>query len=170
MPAQAHAADGSVVLRSRVSAGLLLYRRTAVGLEVLIGHPGGPFFARRDEDAWSIPKGEVEQGEPLEAVAGREFEEETGRPAPPPPWSALGSIVQKGGKQVWAWAAEGDLDPDTARSNTFSLEWPPRSGRRIEVPEIDRLAWFDPAEARRHLKRSQWPFLDRLAEALLALG
>ncbi|HEX5467155.1 MAG TPA: NUDIX domain-containing protein [Candidatus Limnocylindrales bacterium] len=139
------------------------------GLEVLIGHPGGPFFVRRDEDTWSIPKGEVEADEPLEAVVEREFAEETGHPAPPPPWLALGSIVQKGGKQVWAWAAEGDLDPDTAHSNTFELEWPPRSGRTIEVPELDRLGWFSPQEARRHLKESQWPFLDRLEELLAAL-
>ena len=153
----------------RVSAGLLLYRQAPAGLEILIGHPGGPFFARRDEDAWSILKGEVEPGERLEDVAGREFAEEAGQPAPPPPWIALGSIVQKGGKQVWAWAVEGQLDPATARSNTFSQEWPPRSGRFIDVPEVDRVAWFGPPEARHHLKRSQWPFVDRLEAALAAL-
>ncbi|MGH2467956.1 MAG: NUDIX domain-containing protein [Candidatus Limnocylindrales bacterium] len=151
---------------ARVSAGLLLYRRAPGGLEVLIGHPGGPFFTRRDEDAWSIPKGEVEPGEPLEDVAGREFEEETGQPAPPRPWLDLGSIVQKGGKVVWAWAAEGDLDAAAAHSNTFPLEWPPRSGRHLEVPEVDRLGWFSLGEARRHLKRTQWPLLERL-DALL---
>lgn len=151
---------------ARTSAGLLLYRQAPGGLEVLIGHPGGPFFARRDEDVWSIPKGEVELDEALEEVAGREFEEETGQPAPPRPWLDLGSIVQKGGKQVWAWAAAGDLDPHTARSNTFSLEWPPRSGRHLEVPEVDRFDWFSLGEARRHLKRTQWPLLERL-DALL---
>lgn len=169
--------------RARVSAGLLLYRRASKspsgsrpgsgsgleGLEVLIAHPGGPFFTRRDEDAWSIPKGEVEPGESLEAVVEREFAEETGHPVPPRPWLPLGWIVQKGGKQVWAWAAEGDLDPATAHSNTFSLEWPPRSGQRIEVPEVDDLAWFSPQEARRHLKQSQWPLLERLEKLLAAL-
>jgi predicted NUDIX family NTP pyrophosphohydrolase len=153
-------------IRSRVSAGLLLYRQTPAGLEVLIGHPGGPFFTRRDADVWSIPKGEVGLGESLEAVAAREFSEETGHPAPSGAWLDLGSIVQKGGKQVWAWAVEGDLDPRSAHSNTFPLEWPPHSGRSIEVPEIDRLAWFTPREARRHLKESQWPLLERLEAAL----
>lgn len=153
-------------IRSRVSAGLLLYRQTPAGLEVLLGHPGGPFFAQRDADVWSIPKGEVGPGEALEAVAAREFGEETGYPAPSGSWLDLGSIVQKGGKRVWAWAVEGDLDTGSAHSNTFPLEWPPHSGRSIEVPEIDRLAWFSPQEARSHLKESQWPLLERLEAAL----
>lgn len=154
--------------RSRVSAGILLYRFRDDGLEVLIGHPGGPYFATKDQGYWSIPKGEVEPGEELLAVALREFEEETGSAvaADAASFIPLGEIVQKGGKRVVAWAAEGDLDPATARSNTFSLEWPPRSGRSVEVPEIDRVAWLAPAEARRFIKATQIPLIDRLEAAL----
>jgi len=150
-------------MRSRVSAGLLLYRRRAGGLEVLLAHPGGPFFRRRDEGYWSVPKGEVEPGEELLAVARREFEEETGSRPPGGEPIELGSIVQKGGKVVHAWAIEGDLDPGAAVSNTFELEWPPGSGRRQAFPEIDRVAWFDAAEARRRIKSTQIPLIDRLA-------
>lgn len=155
----------------RQSAGILLFRRPAAAArdpEVLLGHPGGPFFAHRDDGYWSIPKGEPDHGdEDLLAVARREFAEEVGHPAPPgqPDGSApipLGTVVQKGGKVVHAWAIEGDLDPDTAQSNVFELEWPPRSGRRASFPEIDRVAWFAPADARRRLKPSQIPFIDRL--------
>jgi predicted NUDIX family NTP pyrophosphohydrolase len=149
-------------MRSRVSAGLLLFRRVASGLEVLLAHPGGPFFARRDEGYWTIPKGEVEPGEGLLAVALREFEEETGAAPPAAEPIPLGSIIQKGGKTVHAWALEGELDADAALSNTFELEWPPGSGQRRTFPEIDRVAWFDPVEARRRLKDSQVPFIDRL--------
>lgn len=161
--------DGTTAGRSRVSAGILLYRHGAGGLEVLIGHPGGPYFARKDAGHWSIPKGEVDGEENLEAVARREFEEETGSPvvAPAGDLIPLGDIVQKGGKQVVAWAAEGDLDADAARSNLFAMEWPPGSGRMAEFPEIDRVAWCSPAEARRLLKPTQHPFIDRL-EAWLA--
>jgi predicted NUDIX family NTP pyrophosphohydrolase len=156
------------VARSRISAGILLYRVGGDGIEVLIGHPGGPYFASKDEGYWSIPKGEVEEGEELLAVALREFEEETGSPvaAHPASFIDLGDIIQKGGKQVVAWAAAGDLDPATARSNTFSLEWPPRSGRFVEVPEIDRVAWLSPDEARRFIKETQIPLIDRLEAAL----
>ena len=133
---------------------------------MLLGHPGGPHFARRDLDAWSIPKGEVEEGEELEAVARREFAEETGHPVPDGPATALGSIVQKGGKIVHAWAVEGDLDPAAARSNTFVLEWPPASGRFAEVPELDRVAWFGLDEARRRIKGAQAPLIDSLVELL----
>ena len=155
--------------RSRVSAGILLFRRTGSGgLEVLLGHPGGPSFARRDAGAWSIPKGEVEPGETLADVARREFEEETGHPVVGE-LLPLGEVVQKGGKRVVAWAVEGDLDPATANSNTFPMEWPPGSGRILDVPELDRVAWFDPAEARLRIKDRQVPFIDRL-EALLALA
>jgi predicted NUDIX family NTP pyrophosphohydrolase len=152
----------------RVSAGILLYRFVAGSLEVLIAHPGGPYFATKDEGHWSIPKGEVEPGEELLAVALREFEEETGSAVAGPVESliALGDIVQKGGKRVVAWAAAGDLDPSVAHSNTFSLEWPPRSGRRIDVPEIDRVAWCSPADARRSIKDTQIPLIDRLEAAL----
>jgi predicted NUDIX family NTP pyrophosphohydrolase len=149
-------------MRSRVSAGVLLFRRRANGLEVLLAHPGGPFFSSRDEGYWTIPKGEVEPGEDLLAVALREFEEETGARPPDAEPIPLGSIVQKGGKTVHAWALEGELDPDAAASNLFELEWPPGSGRRRTFPEIDRVAWFDPVEARRRLKDTQVPFIDRL--------
>jgi len=140
--------------------------------EVLLGHPGGPFFTRRDEGHWTIPKGEPDApGDDLLVVARREFEEETGHAAPPggPAGAApipLGEIVQKGGKVVSAWAIEGDLDPSLAQSNTFEIEWPPRSGRRQVFAEIDRVAWFGPEEARRRLKPSQIPFVDRLEAAL----
>jgi predicted NUDIX family NTP pyrophosphohydrolase len=157
-------------MAKRQSAGILLYRHTGPGpggLEVLLAHPGGPYFAKRDEGAWSIPKGEPDGDEPLLAVARREFAEETGHAVPDADPVALGSITQKGGKVVHAWAVAGDLDPAEAHSNTFEIEWPPRSGQRIEVPEIDRVAWFDPAEARRRLKETQIPLLERL-EAHLA--
>jgi predicted NUDIX family NTP pyrophosphohydrolase len=151
---------------SRTSAGILLFRRPAGRLEVLLAHPGGPFFNRRDEGHWTIPKGEVDPGEELFDVARREFEEETGQPAPATAPIDLGSIVQKGGKVVHAWALEGDLDPAVAVSNTFEMEWPPGSGRRREFPEIDRVAWFDPVEARRRLKPTQIPLVDRLEAEL----
>lgn len=154
-----------------MSAGILLFRRTADdGLEVLVAHPGGPYFAKKDAGYWSIPKGEVEGEEDLIDVARREFEEETGFPvlAPDTALIGLGEITQKGGKRVVAWAAEGDLDPAAAHSNTFEIEWPPRSGRRIEVPEIDRVAWCSPDEARRLLKDAQAPLVDRLEATLAA--
>ena len=154
---------------SRRSAGLLLWRRTggAPGaIEVLLAHPGGPLFAKKDLGDWSVPKGEIEEGEEPAAVARREFEEETGHPPPDGETIDLGDIRQKGGKLVVAWAIEGDLDPANAHSNTFELEWPPRSGRRITVPEIDRVEWFAPDEARRRIKETQIPFIDRLLAAL----
>lgn len=151
----------------RISAGILLFRRSGDGrLEVLLAHPGGPFFASRDEGAWSIPKGEVEPGEDLAAVARREFEEETGQRPPGGPAVPLGTVRQKGGKLVHAWALEGDLDPATAVSNTFTMPWPPGSGTLAAFPEIDRVAWFSADEARRHLKDSQAPLVDRLEAAL----
>jgi predicted NUDIX family NTP pyrophosphohydrolase len=150
----------------RRSAGLLLYRSVAAGLEVLLAHPGGPLWAKRDEGAWTVPKGEFGEGEAAWDVARREFEEETGHPAPDGQPIHLGEIRQKGGKLVEAWALEGDLDPAMARSNTFPLEWPPRSGRWITVPEIDRVEWFAPEEARRRIKDTQVPLVDRLLAAL----
>jgi predicted NUDIX family NTP pyrophosphohydrolase len=150
---------------SRTSAGILLFRRSG-SLEVLLAHPGGPFFVRRDEGSWTIPKGEVDPGEALLDVARREFEEETGHPPPGGDPIELGSIVQKGGKIVHAWALEGDLDPAAASSNSFEIEWPPRSGRRETFPEIDRVAWFTPDEARRRVKSTQIPLIDRLEAAL----
>jgi predicted NUDIX family NTP pyrophosphohydrolase len=151
----------------RRSAGLLLYRRTSAGaFEVLLAHPGGPLWAKRDAGVWTVPKGEFHEGEEAWAVARREFEEETGHPAPDGDSIELGEIRQKGGKLVEAWALEGDLDPATARSNTFPLEWPPRSGRWITIPEIDRVEWFAPDEARQRIKDAQIPFIDRLLDAL----
>ena len=148
---------------ARKSAGLLLYRRAPHSqVELLLAHPGGPMWAKRDAGAWTVPKGEFEVGEEALAVALREFEEETGHPPPPGDPIELGDIRQKGGKVVTAWAIEGDLDPATARSNTFPLEWPPRSGRWITIPEVDRVEWFAPDEARRRIKDTQIPFIDRL--------
>jgi predicted NUDIX family NTP pyrophosphohydrolase len=149
----------------KTSAGLLLYRRVP-GLEVLIGHMGGPFWARKDDAAWSVPKGEYEAGEEAFAVALREFEEELGSPVPATDFLPLGEVRQSGGKVLTVWAAEGDLDAAAAVSNTFSLEWPPRSGRIQEFPEIDRAAWMTPDEARSKLVRGQVPLLDRLLAAL----
>ena len=150
----------------RVSAGIVLYRRVGDRLEVLLAHPGGPLFKNRDEGHWSIPKGEPDPGEALIAAAKREFAEETGHQSGDGPLLELGSIVQKGGKVVHAWATEGELDPGSARSETFQMMWPPGSGRLQTFPEIDRVAWFDPAEARRRVKPAQIPLLDRLDEAL----
>ena len=153
-------------MSTRTSAGILLFRPRSGRLEVLLAHPGGPFFVTRDAGYWTIPKGEVDPGEELLDVARREFEEETGHSVPPGDPIELGSIVQKGGKVVHGWAVEGDLDPATAVSNEFELEWPPRSGRRQRFPEIDRVAWFELAEARRHVKATQIPLIDRLEHAL----
>jgi predicted NUDIX family NTP pyrophosphohydrolase len=147
----------------KLSAGLLLYRRTSDDVEVLLVHPGGPFWAKKDDGAWSIPKGEYEPDEdPLE-VAIREFEEELGI-APPPVDAAvpLGELRQPSGKRVSAWALEGNVEVDEVHSNTFPMEWPPRSGRMREVPEVDRAGWFDLETARRKLLRGQVAFLDRL--------
>jgi predicted NUDIX family NTP pyrophosphohydrolase len=150
----------------RTSAGLLLYRRRDTGVEVLIGHMGGPFWARKDDAAWSVPKGEYGAGEDPFAVALREFEEELGSPVPATEFLPLGEVRQAGGKVFTAWAAEGALDAEAARSNTFTLEWPPRSGRTQEFPEIDRAAWVTVDEARTKLVRGQVPLLDRLLAAL----
>ncbi len=148
----------------RTSAGILLWRRGAAGVEVLIGHMGGPFWARKDDAAWSIPKGEYGPGEDPFAVALREFEEELGTPVPADDFLPLGEVRQSGGKVLTVWAAEGDLDADAARSNTFSLEWPPRSGRFQDFPEIDRAAWVPVDVARTKLVKGQVAFLDRLAQ------
>src|SRR5437870_4401506 len=153
-------------MASRVSAGIILFRRSGGHLEVLLAHPGGPYFVAKDLGHWTIPKGEVDAGEELEAVARREFEEETGQPVPDGATTPLGTIVQKGGKTVHAWALEGDLDPALAVSNTFEVEWPPRSGRRQSFPEIDRVAWLGLDDARRAIKSTQVPLIDRLEERL----
>jgi predicted NUDIX family NTP pyrophosphohydrolase len=148
------------------SAGILLYRRRPGGPEALLVHPGGPFWARKDLGAWSIPKGEYEQGEDPRACALREFEEELGASPPDGDLAALGSTRQAGGKRVTAWAAEGDIDPASVRSNTFRLEWPPRSGVMREFPEVDRAEWFPLAEARRRINPAQAVFVDRLGEEI----
>jgi predicted NUDIX family NTP pyrophosphohydrolase len=149
------------------SAGLLLYRRREGTLEVLLVHPGGPLWARRDEGAWSIPKGEYVEGEedPL-AAARREFAEELGSPPPDSEAVDLGEIRQKSGKRVRAWALEGDLDTAHITSNTFAMQWPPRSGRMQEFPEVDRAEWFPLSEARQRINPAQAALLDRLAETL----
>jgi predicted NUDIX family NTP pyrophosphohydrolase len=148
------------------SAGILLFRRRAGDVEVLLVHPGGPYWARKDEGAWSIPKGEHADGEDALACARREFEEETGSAPPVDALVALGEVRQRSGKRVSAWAAEGDLDPATVSSNTFTAEWPPRSGRMQEFPEVDRAGWFAPEAARAALVPAQAAFVDRLLEHL----
>lgn len=130
---------------------------------MLLIHPGGPFWAKRNQGAWSIPKGEIEPGETALDVARREFEEELGSPPPDDELTSLGSIRQAGGKVVHAWTSRGDLDVARVKSVTFAMEWPPRSGRTQEFPEVDRAAWFDLDEARRMILPSQLPLLERLA-------
>lgn len=150
----------------RRSAGLLLHRRGSRGPEVLLVHPGGPLWASKDEGAWTVPKGEYAEGEDQAATAEREFAEELGSPAPPGPRLDLGEIRQAGGKWTRLWAVAGDLDVSTAHSNTFAMEWPPRSGRQQTFPEVDRAGWFTLEEARVKLLASLAPFIDRLAERL----
>ncbi len=150
------------------SAGLLMYRRSGGGLAVLLVHPGGPFWANKDRGAWSIPKGEYAADEEPLTVAQRELGEETGA-QPRGEFAPLGEIRQAGGKHVTAWAVEGDFDPATLVSNTFEVEWPPRSGRKRAFPEVDRAEWFSPAEARERILPAQRPFIDRL-ERMLANG
>ena len=146
---------------SRISAGLLMYRIHGGTLQVLLAHPGGPFFKNKDEGAWSIPKGEVEPGEDLLETAKREFEEETGI-TPKGPFIALTPITQKGGKIVHAWAFEDDCDPSAIVSNTFTIEWPPKSGQQMEFPEIDRADFFDVAAAKRKVKAAQVALIEEL--------
>ena len=152
-------------MATKTSAGILLYRRRGGELEVFLVHPGGPFWAKKDLGAWSLPKGELEEGEDPLAAAVREFTEETGfrvagdfRPLRP--------LRQPGGKTVLAWAVEGDCDPAELRSGMFSMEWPPRSGKRKEFPEVDRGAWFPLPEARRRILAGQAAFLDQLDAGL----
>jgi predicted NUDIX family NTP pyrophosphohydrolase len=152
------------------SAGILLYRRREGAPEVLLVHPGGPFWAKKDLGAWSIPKGEHEQGEDARACALREFGEEMGFPPAPAPSEGdledLGTVHQKAGKVVQAWALEGDVDAAAVRSNTFTMEWPPRSGRMREFPEVDRAGWFGLEQARERVNPAQAAFIDRLVEVL----
>ena len=151
------------------SAGLLVYRRVEGEPEVLLVHPGGPYWAKKDEGAWSLPKGEYEPDEDPLDVAIREFEEELGiEPPETKEPTFLGEVRQPGGKLVSAWAVEGEVDVSDVRSNTFTMEWPPRSGRTAEFPEVDRAGWFDLETARRKLLRGQLGLLDRFAELLEA--
>ena len=151
----------------RTSAGILLYRRRAGALEVLLVHPGGPFFGRKNLGNWSIPKGEVDAADPdYEQTARREFAEEVGHPVPGARLIELGSIRQKGGKVVYAWAVQGDIDPATMTSNFIEFEWPPFSGKIKRFPEVDRWVYFGPEEARAHIKETQIPLIDRLEAAL----
>ncbi|MGO9594569.1 MAG: NUDIX domain-containing protein [Steroidobacteraceae bacterium] len=149
--------------RSKRSAGIVLYRKRLGILEIFLVHPGGPYWARKDNGAWSIPKGEYEQGEEALQAAQREFLEETGV-AVNGPFLALAPVRQPSGKMITAWAAEGDLDPTRLRSNTFSLEWPPKSGVMQSFPEVDRGAWFSLADARSKLSPGQRPLLRDIAE------
>jgi predicted NUDIX family NTP pyrophosphohydrolase len=148
------------------SAGLLVYRRTTSGVEVLLGHMGGPFWARRDEGAWTVPKGEHEPDEQPEAAARREFEEELGHPPPDGELLPLGEVRQTGGKVVTVWAVEGQVDPAAVVPGTFEMEWPRGTGRLQTFPELDRVAWWGVDEARARLVTAQRAFLDRLAERL----
>lgn len=155
-------------MAAKRSAGILLYRRTGAEPEFLLVHPGGPFWAKKDAGAWSIPKGQIEEDEEPRACAIRELEEELG-PAPeidPEELIGLGSVRQRAGKVVEAWAAEADFDPDQLDSNTFSMEWPPRSGKQAEFPEVDRAGWFGLEAAREKILTAQAELLDRLLERL----
>lgn len=151
------------------SAGLLLYRCRNSKLQVLLAHPGGPFYARKDAGVWTIPKGEPDPGEDLLTAAQREFEEELGF-RPPGELRPLGSITQKSGKIVHAWAIEGDWDPSLIKSNPFTIEWPPHSGKQIEFPEVDRAEFFDLEQARQRINPAQAELLARLQQLLTASG
>ncbi len=151
---------------AKLSAGLLLYRRNGDDVQVLIAHPGGPIWSRRDAGAWSLPKGAPMDGEDLFATARREFEEETGHRPPDGDAIDLGDVRMRSGKTVHGWGIEGNLDPGALHSMQVQVEWPPKSGRVITVPEIDRIVWADPAEARRRLNPAQAGFVDRLLRAL----
>ena len=150
----------------RLSAGIVLYREVDGRVEVLLGHMGGPFWARKDSGAWTIPKGEYDANEDELAAARREFEEEIGMPVPATSFVDLGEVRQSGGKVVRAWAADGDLDAATAESNTFEIEWPPKSGRVQTFPELDRVEWFELDTARTKIIAAQRAFLDRLLDRL----
>ena len=149
----------------KISAGLLLFRRGSAGLELFLAHPGGPFWSHKDAGAWTIPKGVIEPGEEPLAAALREFEEETGT-RPEGPFLPLGSIRQKAGKEIHAWAWEGDADPDRVTSNMVRTEWPRGSGRWLTFPEVDRCGWFDPETAREKINPAQAELIARLEAAL----
>ncbi|HEY1306283.1 MAG TPA: NUDIX domain-containing protein [Vicinamibacterales bacterium] len=150
---------------SKISAGLLMFRRGTTELEILLVHPGGPFWARKDDGAWSIPKGEIGENEDALAAARREVAEETGA-SPDGPFIPLTPVRQAGGKVVHAWAIESDFDLSSLTSNTFQMEWPPRSGHQRTFPEVDRAAWFTIGDARQKILRGQRPLIDELARAI----
>lgn len=151
---------------AKTSAGILLYRKRPEGIQVFLAHPGGPFWARKDDGAWSIPKGEYHPAEDPLTAARREFTEETGL-ALQGPFEALGQLKQPGGKVITAYAVEGDVDAGSVVSNTFELEWPPRSGKMCRFPEVDRAAWFEFETACRKVLPGQRPFLDRLLKSII---
>lgn len=155
-----------------ISAGVVMYRRIGPTIEVLLAHPGGPFWAKKDTGAWSIPKGlyEPDADSDMLVAAIREFTEEVGTAPPKDGYRELGSVKLSSGKTIAAWAVEGDLDPTTATSNTFEMEWPPKSGRRTAFPEVDRVEWFTVDAARPKMNKGQLPLLDRLAHVIAALG
>jgi predicted NUDIX family NTP pyrophosphohydrolase len=147
------------------SAGILLYRKTVNSLQFFLVHPGGPFFKNKDAGAWSIPKGEFSEDEEPLAAAKREFEEETSQPVNGE-FIPLGSVKLKSGKTVYGWAVEGDIDHETISSNTVEIDWPPRSGKKITIPEIDRAGWFNATAAKLNINPAQAAFIDRLIEQL----
>ena len=151
---------------TKQSAGILMYRGSGEALELLLVHPGGPFWANKDQGAWSIPKGEYEPGEDPLAAAKREFAEELGSAPPHRAFLDLGEIKQPSRKMIMAFAVRGDFEPDKLKSNRFELEWPPKSGAKQSFPEIDRAQWFTLAEAREKIQPGQAPFIDRLLESL----
>jgi predicted NUDIX family NTP pyrophosphohydrolase len=147
----------------KISAGLLMYRKADNELEVLLVHPGGPYWKRKDDGSWTFPRGEIEPEEDLLAAAAREFSEETGL-HPHAPFLSLGEVKLRSGKTVHAWAFEGSIDPKSIRSNRFEIEWPPKSGRYQQFPEVDRAEFFKIAEAERKIRTAEQPFLSRLVE------
>lgn len=153
-------------MSAKASAGLVLYRTPLSGVEVLLVHPGGPYWAKKHDGAWSIPKGELDAGEQPLIAARREFAEELGSEPPEGEVIDLGEIRQRGGKRVQAFAIAGDFDPATVRSNRIEIEWPPRSGTRLQIPEVDRAAWFDLDGVRRAINPAQAELIDRLAATL----
>jgi predicted NUDIX family NTP pyrophosphohydrolase len=150
---------------AKQSAGILVYRKKQQKTEVLLGHPGGPFWAKKDKGAWSIPKGEFDAESPQQA-ARREFAEEIGQPAPEGELIDLGTIKTKSGKTIYVWAVQGEIDATKIISNTFDMEWPPKSGKHQQIPEIDRAGWFELGKAKEKLVIAQAEFIDRLAEKL----
>ncbi|WP_317889986.1 NUDIX domain-containing protein [Terriglobus albidus] len=159
----------NAAMSEKQSAGLLMFRMRDRELEVFLVHPGGPYWAKKDAGSWTVPKGEFDGEEDALAAAVREFREETGFEAEGP-FLPLGTVRQKSGKIVEAWGFRGDCDPARLVSNTCLIEWPPRSGKTIEIPEVDRGRWFTQEDARKYLREAQWPFLERLAEILNSNG